>query len=141
MSLRLPLQVATFLGDQQTVTSLSCSHDSSQLAVGYRDGTVRIFDVTTGDCTVTFNGHRTHVSTLSYDKHSMRLVSGGLVCSHRSCSLFHNWKFLLIKIKWAVNLIQEISTQATLIVGESRESIFLFQQLSKALKGKCGHLP
>ena len=63
------------------MTSLASSHDSSQLAVGYRDGAVRIFDVASGECTVTFNGHRTQVSALNYDAHSMRLVSGGLVCS------------------------------------------------------------
>jgi len=63
------------------VTSLASSHDSTQLAVGYRDGSVRVFDVASGDCTVTFNGHRTQVSTLNYDAHSMRLVSGGLVCN------------------------------------------------------------
>jgi len=71
--------VAVFAGDQQSVTSLACSHDSLQLAVGYRDGAVRVFDVASGDCTVTFNGHRTQVSALSYDAQSMRLVSGGLV--------------------------------------------------------------
>jgi len=58
---------------------LASSHDSSQLAVGYRDGAIRVFDIASGDCTVTFNGHRTQVSALNYDDHSMRLVSGGLV--------------------------------------------------------------
>ena len=72
--------MAVFAGDQQSVTSLARSHDSSQLAVGYRDGVVRLFDVASGECMVTFNGHRTQVSTLNYDVHSMRLVSGGLVC-------------------------------------------------------------
>jgi len=82
--------VAAFAGDQQSVTSLAASHDSSQLAVGYRDGVVRVFDVASGDCTVAFSGHCTQVSTLAYDAHSMRLVSGGLVCDtavHSSASL------------------------------------------------------
>jgi len=35
---------------------------------------------------------------------------------------------------WAVELVQEIGTRATLITGEPRKSIFLFQQLSIALQ-------
>ena len=34
---------------------------------------------------------------------------------------------------WAAELVQEIGRRATLITGEPRESIFLFQQLSIAL--------
>jgi len=35
---------------------------------------------------------------------------------------------------WAVELVQEIGRQATLITGKPRESIFLFQQLSLPLQ-------
>jgi len=35
---------------------------------------------------------------------------------------------------WAIELVQEIGRQATLITGEPRESTFLFQKLSVALQ-------
>jgi WD40 repeat protein len=73
------LQVAVFGGDRHCVTALACSCDSKFLAAGYHNGVVRVFDVSTGECTVTFSGHRTQVSALNFDAAGMQLVSGGLV--------------------------------------------------------------
>jgi len=63
-------------GDQHEVTALTQSPDNQHLAVGYSDGTVRIFDLITGQTKITFSGHKSSVTALNYDQHGMRLVSG-----------------------------------------------------------------
>ena len=66
------------------MSALAKSPDDRHVAVGYLNGSVRIFSVETGECRVTFNGHRRAVRALNYDPHGVRLVSGGAV-SPASC--------------------------------------------------------
>lgn len=66
-------------GDKHEVTVLTKSPDKHHLAVGYTDGSVRIFSLMTSEMMVTYNGHRSAVSCLAYDKQGMRLVSGSNV--------------------------------------------------------------
>lgn len=61
------------------MTAIASSPNSKQLAVGYNDGTVKVFDVRSGEVVITFSGHKSAVSVLSYDKDGMRLVSGSNV--------------------------------------------------------------
>ena len=61
------------------MTILRKSPTSDHLAVGYEDGTVKVFDIRSGDVTVTFSGHKSAVTALNYDKDGMRLVSGAMV--------------------------------------------------------------
>lgn len=49
------------------------------LAVGYEDGAIRVFNLLSGESTVTFNGHRAAVTALQYDHLGGRLVSGSKV--------------------------------------------------------------
>lgn len=63
-------------GMKHEVTYLCCAPDGLHLAVGYEDGSIRIFNVMTGESHVTFNGHKAAVTTLSYDGLGARLVSG-----------------------------------------------------------------
>jgi U3 small nucleolar RNA-associated protein 12 len=48
----------------------------SQIAVGYADGAIRIFDINTQECQITFNGHKSAITCLNFDLHGVRLVSG-----------------------------------------------------------------
>ena len=75
------MQVGQLLGDKFEVTALARSPDHSHLAVGYRDGYVRVFDVHSGEseCSIIFHGHRRAVTALAYDHDGMRLVSGSQV--------------------------------------------------------------
>ena len=75
------LQVGQLLGDRFEVTALARSPDHSHLAVGYRDGYIRVFDVHSGEseCSIIFHGHRRAVTALAYDHDGMRLVSGSQV--------------------------------------------------------------
>uniref|UniRef100_F6ZG14 WD repeat-containing protein 3 n=2 Tax=Ornithorhynchus anatinus TaxID=9258 RepID=F6ZG14_ORNAN len=63
-------------GLKQEVSRLCPSPDGLHLAVGYEDGTVRIFSLLSGENTVTFNGHKAAVTALKYDHLGGRLVSG-----------------------------------------------------------------
>ncbi|CAO1614464.1 unnamed protein product [Sympodiomycopsis kandeliae] len=66
------------IGHRSPVTALArCpSPTSSHLfAVGYEDGSIRIWDSTTSTAQLTFNGHRKAVSALTFDSSGMRLAS------------------------------------------------------------------
>ena len=66
-------------GEQQEVTKFARSADCSQIAVGYNDGKICVFDLQTAEKTVTFSGHKSTVTCLKYDHSGLRLVSGGKV--------------------------------------------------------------
>jgi len=78
-------QMFDLTGDQHEVTALTQSPDNQHLAVGYSDGTVRIFDLITGQTKITFSGHKSSVTALNYDQHGMRLVSGSKVRNTTAC--------------------------------------------------------
>ncbi|KAI3880040.1 hypothetical protein MKX03_003861 [Papaver bracteatum] len=63
-------------GPSLAVTSIA-STTTSQVAVGYADGSVRIWDCNTGTCETTLNGHKGAVSALRYDNSGSNLASGG----------------------------------------------------------------
>ncbi|KAK6337946.1 hypothetical protein TWF696_001419 [Orbilia brochopaga] len=50
--------------------------DPDIFAVGHADGTIRLWDSKTATIIVTFNGHRSAITTLSYDASGTRLASG-----------------------------------------------------------------
>ncbi|KAK7108660.1 WD repeat-containing protein 3-like [Littorina saxatilis] len=74
--LRTKELVRQLLGPASTVTSMARSPDQKTMAVGYRDGSVHIFDVSSGECEITFQGHKRAVTALAFDAAGMRLVSG-----------------------------------------------------------------
>lgn len=50
--------------------------DNDIFAVGYADGSIRLWDSKTATVIISFNGHRSAVSTLSFDHTGTRLASG-----------------------------------------------------------------
>lgn len=50
--------------------------DNDIFAVGYSDGSIRLWDSKTATVIISFNGHRSAVSTLSFDHTGTRLASG-----------------------------------------------------------------
>ena len=66
-------------GEKSEVTKLAASPDKRHLAVGYNDGTIRVFDIYTGELKVTFSGHKSAISALNYHQSGMTLVSGSKV--------------------------------------------------------------
>ncbi|CAM8897363.1 unnamed protein product [Rhodiola kirilowii] len=67
-------EVAKF-GPSAAVTSLAASH-SSQIACGYADGSVRIWNLEDGTCETTLNGHKRATTVLRYNKIDSLLASG-----------------------------------------------------------------
>ncbi|KAL5121294.1 beta transducin [Pleosporales sp. CAS-2024a] len=61
--------------EQVTVIARS-DVDSDVFAVGYADGSVRIWDARTATAIITFNGHKSAVTTLAFDHAGVRLASG-----------------------------------------------------------------
>lgn len=50
--------------------------DPDVFAVGYADGSIRIWDARTATAIISFNGHKSAVTTLTFDKTGVRLASG-----------------------------------------------------------------
>lgn len=61
------------------MTFLCPSPDGIHIAVGYEDGAVRIFSLLNGESSVSFNGHKSAVSVIHYDRLGARLVTGSKV--------------------------------------------------------------
>lgn len=69
-------KVLVLEGLKQEATALCPSPDGLHLAVGYEDGSIRIFSLLSGEGDVTFNGHKAAVTSLKYDALGGRLASG-----------------------------------------------------------------
>lgn len=63
--------------NKSEVTHLSqCAAQPDLVAAGYSDGSIRIWDALSGQIVVTFNGHRSAVTQITFDSDGARLVSG-----------------------------------------------------------------
>ncbi|KAK1169905.1 WD repeat-containing protein 3-like [Acipenser oxyrinchus oxyrinchus] len=69
-------KVLILQGNKQEVTYLCPSPDGIHIAVGYEDGSIRIFSLLNGESNVTFNGHKAEVTVFKYDHLGALLVSG-----------------------------------------------------------------
>ncbi|KAJ3313416.1 hypothetical protein HDU76_002636 [Blyttiomyces sp. JEL0837] len=58
------------------VTCIARSPDGDTFAIGYTDGSIRLWKLSTNTTTTTFTGHKTSVTSLSFDKKGHRLASG-----------------------------------------------------------------
>ncbi|KAH8407135.1 hypothetical protein KR222_007956 [Zaprionus bogoriensis] len=79
--LRMGDRKLTLRREKHEVTALRVSPDHLHIAVGYADGVVQIFDLSSRtyyDAICSLALHKNAVSVLRYDAHGMRLVSGGL---------------------------------------------------------------
>ncbi|XP_075837910.1 WD repeat-containing protein 3 [Microtus pennsylvanicus] len=74
--LRKGEKILILQGLKQEVTCLCPSPDGLHLAVGYEDGSIRIFSLLSGEGNITFNGHKAAVTSLKYDQLGGRLASG-----------------------------------------------------------------
>ncbi|KAF2464685.1 WD40 repeat-like protein [Lindgomyces ingoldianus] len=65
----------TLEGPSSSVSSVAFSHNSTWLASGSYDNTVRIWDVSNGECLQTLEGHSSSVSSVTFSHDSTRLAS------------------------------------------------------------------
>ena len=73
------VQVLILQGQKHVVSFLCPSPDGVHIAVGYEDGAVKIFNLLNGESSVSFNGHKSAVTAISYDALGARLVTGSKV--------------------------------------------------------------
>lgn len=88
----------TFRGEKNEASTVRVSPDREHVAVGYTNGVIRIFNLFTAECSITFSGHRSAITCLKFDSKGMILASGSKV--QLSLTTFNFWsKFqLLIKL-------------------------------------------
>ncbi|KAF1880998.1 hypothetical protein Lal_00023028 [Lupinus albus] len=60
---------------RQAEKSFTCFIDK-QIAAGYADGSIRVWDSDTGTCETTLNGHKGAVTSLRYNENGSLLASG-----------------------------------------------------------------
>ncbi|CAD5118777.1 DgyrCDS7455 [Dimorphilus gyrociliatus] len=79
-NLKTSTKIATFNGNKQvTKICVQPSRTSSKvIAVGYANGDIKLFNLSTGETTVSFEGHKSEITSLEFDHDGMRLVSGSL---------------------------------------------------------------
>ncbi|KAG1137681.1 hypothetical protein G6F37_003581 [Rhizopus arrhizus] len=63
-------------GNKSEVTSVAKSPNDKDYAVGYNDGTIRLWNIASSTSTVTLSGHRAAVTALTFDHDGTRLASG-----------------------------------------------------------------
>ena len=63
---------------KQEVTYIRADPDGKQLAVGYADGVIEIFNLESKESICTLSAHRSAISSLRYDSIGLKLVSGSL---------------------------------------------------------------
>jgi len=63
-------------GHRAEVTCIVQSPHKTTFAVGYMDGSIRLWDSETGTSTVVLNGHKKAVTTMCFDLSGQRLASG-----------------------------------------------------------------
>ncbi|KAF3392420.1 hypothetical protein F1880_008934 [Penicillium rolfsii] len=66
----------TLEGHDDFVTSMVFSHDSSRVASGSDDKTIRIWDVHTGACLMMLEGHDNRITSVVFSHDSSRIASG-----------------------------------------------------------------
>ncbi|PVH19796.1 hypothetical protein CXQ85_003654 [Candidozyma haemuli] len=59
-----------------TVVALAFHEPTNIIAAGHNDGTIKIWDLTSGSVMVTFSGHRSSISVLQFDRTGTRVISG-----------------------------------------------------------------
>ena len=63
-------------GHRAEVTCLAHSPQKDTFAVGYADGSIRLWNASAGSVIATFNGHKKAVTALAFDEAGVRLASG-----------------------------------------------------------------
>jgi len=63
-------------GHKAEVTCMLQSPRKDSFAVGYADGSIRLWNSSNGTVTATFNGHKKSVTALAFDDQGTRLASG-----------------------------------------------------------------
>ncbi|RWS28730.1 WD repeat-containing protein 3-like protein [Leptotrombidium deliense] len=112
------------------ITSLACSHENQHLvAVGFSDGFINVFDYLNEELKVSFTGHKSAVSCLSFDESCMRLASGSKDTDVVIWDIVNESG--LFRLKGHKNLITKCQFMKTrnILVTSSKDTFFKFWDL------------
>jgi len=70
------VEINILSGQKATVTCIRLSPDELHLAVGYHDGSIRIWKLNDGECKTTFQGHKSAVTCISFNADGSLMASG-----------------------------------------------------------------
>lgn len=59
-----------------TVVAIAFHEPTNIMAAGHNDGSIKVWDLTSGSVMVTFQGHRSTISALKFDRTGTRVISG-----------------------------------------------------------------
>ena len=68
--------MATLEGHSSTVYSVAFDPSGSRLASGSYDQSVKVWELSTGECVATLEGHSSFVRSVAFDPSGSRLASG-----------------------------------------------------------------
>lgn len=63
-------------GHREEVTCIVQAPQPGTFAVGYTDGSIRLWNASSGSVSTTFNGHKKSITALAFDPSGTRLASG-----------------------------------------------------------------
>lgn len=75
----ITLQAQVLPGEKSPVTYITSSPKKRHISVGYTDGNIQIFDLKSAEVISIFSGHRSEITTLTYDAFGHKLASGAKV--------------------------------------------------------------
>jgi len=63
-------------GHREEVTCIMQSPEPDSFAIGYADGSIRLWNSSSASVIATFNGHKKAITALAFDENGTRLASG-----------------------------------------------------------------
>ena len=70
--------IRSFVGHNESVTSLGFNSDGSQLLSGSSDNTIKLWDTSTGNLVRTFTGHTGSINSVVFTNDNRQFISGSL---------------------------------------------------------------
>lgn len=134
--------VKTLPGDKVEAVSLSQHFETTLLASGYSDGSVRVFNYNTEELKVTFAGHKSAVSCVAFDGTGMRLASGGKDTEIVVWDVVsESGLFRLKGHKHVITNLQFMKDQPDILISSSRDTFVKFWDLQTqhCFKTLIGH--
>lgn len=125
------------------VTCVASNASGNLLAVGYTNGTIKLFDTSTGESEVTFAGHKNDVNCLSFDEDSMRLVSGSKDTSIIVWDIVaESGLYKLHGHKGPVTGVKFMKSERNIIVSSSKDTFIKFWDMTTqhCFKTMPGHV-
>ncbi|MEO0446860.1 MAG: protein kinase, partial [Verrucomicrobiota bacterium] len=118
--------IRSFLGHQNSVTSVAFSPDGQSLLSGSSDHSLRLWDASSGECIRSFQGHQSFVTSVAFSPDGQSLLSGSRDSSLRLWNrstgkeihqTLHHPEGAWATVNFSENRILHASSEAWRIIG------------------------